>query len=95
MVRVPLPSTLADVDGVTIEAYRLALANDTGVFILRDLAMHVGYLAALPPGADAVTLADHNARRAVFGRVLEILALTDAGRETLARALLPAPAQQE
>lgn len=71
----------------------LFLGSGYALPVLRDLISETGFMAALPKGADPLILADHNARRAVFGRIYEILSLTPEGRATLAAAL--APAEQE
>lgn len=71
------------------EAYLTTFLRPHGQMVLRDLLRSNGFFATLPPGADAMTLADHNARRAVLGRVYEILCLTHDGREALAGAMAP------
>lgn len=72
-----------------IEKAYLAVFDNraTVVMVLRDLVGETGFMAALPKGADASILIDHNARRAVFGRIYEILSLTSEGRATLAEAM--------
>lgn len=83
---------LAHIDDLPTEvavAYIDLFSSANGVMVLRDLAAQTGFMAALPRGADAADLIDHNARRAVFGRLYEILSLTPGGRETLAAALRP------
>lgn len=71
----------------------LLTSNSYAVTVLRDLATATGFMASLPNATDPLILVDHNARRAVFGRIYEILSLTPQGRATLAAAL--APAEQE
>ena len=65
------------------------------VAVLRDLASETGFMASLPVGTDPQVLIDHNARRAVFGRIYEILTLTAQGRATLAEALSPAETEDD
>ena len=64
-----------------------------GIAVLKHLATITGFLSALPRGADISLLTDHNARRAVFGEIYEILMLSDAGRQVLAEALRPVETQ--
>lgn len=77
-----------------IEAYELAFATPAGILILRDLAAQTGFMASLPPGSAAEVLIEHNAGRRFFGRLYEILSLTQAGREALAVALSPASTKE-
>lgn len=76
------------------EAYRLVFATPAGIMVLRDMASETGFMAALPKGADASLLIDHNAVRRVFGRIYEILALSNEGREALVVALRPTTTQE-
>lgn len=78
------------------KAYQgLFLDNANAVAVLRDLASETGFMASLPAGTDPQVLIDHNARRAVFGRIYEILVLTAQGRATLAEALSPAETEDD
>ncbi len=72
----------------------LLTSNSYAVTVLRDLATATGFMASLPLGTDPMILIDHNARRAVFGRIYEILSLTPQGRATLAEALRPAEQEE-
>lgn len=90
-----VPSHLApDTPPELITAYTEVFTSAYGTMVLRDLAQQCGYAAALPPDADAATLKDHNARRAVFGRLFEILRLSPGGRDAIAWAILPADPQE-
>lgn len=70
------------------------LDSANAVTVLRDLAEATGFMSSLPVGTDPMVLVDHNARRAVFGRIYEILSLTEKGRATLAAALRPAEQEE-
>jgi hypothetical protein len=76
-------------------AYQQLFNGDLALRVLRDLAAQTGFHAALPRGSSPELLIDHNARRAVFGRVYEILGLTSTGRETLEAAFRPSARQED
>jgi hypothetical protein len=85
-------STLrSDVSYETAEGYHRIYVGtgQFGIRALRDLAGFSGFHATTPI-LEALTLADLNGRRVVFGRVYEILSLTQEGREVLAEAFSPA-----
>jgi hypothetical protein len=82
-------------DEVTLdEAYRIAFATPAGIMVLRDLAQTTGFMSSLPIGTKPEILIEHNAGRRLFGRLFEILALSEDGREALAVALRPAKPQE-
>lgn len=70
-------------------AYHEVFSTAYGTMVLRDLAQQCGFTSALPAGIEDAMLRDHNAKRAVFGRVFEILRLTSAGRDAIAWAIMP------
>lgn len=72
-----------------LEAYDLAFSTPAGIAVLRDLAETTGFMSSLPVGAGNDLLIEHNAGRRLFGRLYEILSLTETGREALAVALRP------
>ena len=51
--------------------------GEEGQIVLADLVSYCSYYQVAPPGASLEMLADHNARRAVFGRIFHFLHLTD------------------
>ena len=77
-----------------ISAYALVLATPAGITVLRDLAEHTGFMSSLPVGSSAEVLIEHNAARRIFGRLYEILSLSEEGREALAVALSPAATKE-
>jgi hypothetical protein len=79
-----------------LEQAYTALFSDSAhaVMVLRDLATQTGFMASLPVGTDPDVLTDHNARRAVFGRIYEILVLTASGRRAIAEAFTPAQPEE-
>jgi hypothetical protein len=79
-----------------IEKAYTALFSDSAhaVMVLRDLATQTGFMVALEIGTDPAVHFDHNARRAVFGRLYDILNLTASGRRAIAEALTPAQPEE-
>lgn len=92
-MQVPL-SLAPDTSPELAEAYAQVFTSAYGSMVLRDLARQCGFAAALPPDADGAMLKDHNARRAVFGRIYEILRLSPAGRDIIAWALMSTDQQE-
>lgn len=78
----------------TAEAYELVFATPAGIQVLRDLADATGFMASLPVGSSPELMIEHNAGRRFFGRLYEILVLTQRGREAMAEALRPAATQE-
>ena len=90
-----LSQTLApDTSPEVARAYAEVFTTAYGTMVLRDMAGQCGFTAALPADADEAMLRDHNARRAVFGRVFEILRLTPSGRDAIVWAILPGDKQE-
>lgn len=86
---------MASDDGlVLLEAYDLTFCTPAGIAVLRDLSELTGFMSSLPVGASADLLIEHNAGRRFFGRLYEILSLTETGREALAVALSPASTKE-
>jgi hypothetical protein len=86
-----MPHELTPLEKAVTEAF--GDGRGCAIIVLRHLAQITGFLSALPKGADASILVDHNARRAVFGELYEILMLSTAGRQVLAEALRPPETQ--
>lgn len=83
------PTLVPDTTETLARAYAEVFTTAYGTMVLRDMAEQCGFTAALPADASDETLRDHNARRAVFGRVFEILRLSSSGRDAIAWAILP------
>lgn len=77
-----------------LEAYDTVFATPAGILILRDLAEQTGFMSSMPVGTSPEVLIEHNAGRRFFGRLYEILSLTEQGREALAVALSPASTKE-
>ena len=77
-------------DPLTYAYTSVFATTDDGLRVLRDLAEYTGFMASLPIGTDPAVLTDHNARRAVFGRIYEILMTSHAGQRALAEVFRPA-----
>lgn len=88
LARLGISETLA-------RSYLAVFNDDAGAAVLRDMALHCGFNAALPAGADLSIHAHHNGLRAAFGRVFEILSLSPGGREQLAALLTPPQPEKE
>jgi hypothetical protein len=82
-------------DPLTYAYTSIFTETDDGLRVLRDLIAHTGFMSSLPIGTDPAVLADHNARRAVFGRIYEILMTSHAGQRALAEAFRPAENTEE
>lgn len=88
------PTLAPDTSPELARAYQEIFTTAYGTMVLRDLAAQCGFTAALPRGVDDGTLRDHNARRAIFGRIFEILLLTEGGRDAIAWALMSSEKQE-
>jgi len=82
------PTLAPDTSPELARAYQEVFTSAYGTMVLRDLAQQCGFTASLPREADDAMLRDHNARRAIFGRVFEILLLAPGGRDAIAWALM-------
>ena len=69
------------------EAYRnVFVGGESAEIVLTDLVDYCLYFTVVPIEAGDRALVDHNARRAVFGRILHFLSLTDEEMSGLVNA---------
>lgn len=87
----PVPDDMTEL----ARAYTETFTTAYGSLVLRDLATMCGALAVLPEDASHDELVAHNARQALFGKVIEALAVSPAGREAISGAIMPRRSQQE
>lgn len=68
------------------EAYVTVFSGESGQIVLADLAEYCGYYKVFDPAISMSVMADHNARRAVFGRIFHFLNLSEDERRELHEA---------
>lgn len=79
----------AQVDAALVEAYQTVFGGEAGRMVLIDLAHHckVWENVSISPGIDnSDVLVDFNARRSVYGRILQFVRLTGEELQALDRA---------
>lgn len=67
-------------------AYRNFFSTEDGQIVLADIVDYAGYYTVCDYSVGALGLADHNARRAVIGRIIHFLRLTPDEFAELERA---------
>ena len=73
-------------------AYRSFFSSEDGQIVLADIVDYAGYYKVCDYSVGALGLADHNARRAVFGRIFHFMRLTSEEVGELERAARQAQA---
>lgn len=73
--------------GLLSEAYRHFFSTTAGQLVLADLGEYTGWNRVCDPSVDGKVLVDHNARRAVYGRILHFIGLTPDEMRELDQAI--------